>query len=142
MNDLTGERSVYSPNQVAAGTFFGGPLAGGYLLWANFKALGRAKQADMTIVITVAVVAAVLAIGFFLDKKLHGLGFGIGLAVVAAARRIAIDRQLDKQTIANSERYSFQSNWKVLGASVVWFFLTVVLAFLIFLALTIYGAKL
>ena len=36
---------IYSPYQVFAGAFFGGPIAAVYLVWKNFEALGKESLA-------------------------------------------------------------------------------------------------
>src|SRR5690554_4150397 len=44
-------KRLYSQNGIAIATFFGGPLAAGYLIRQNFKALGKEREGLISIIL-------------------------------------------------------------------------------------------
>lgn len=102
---------IYSPYQVFAGGFFGGPIAPVYLLWKNFKALGKDSLARQAILWGSVLVVATVAVLPFLPEKFPPYVlpaiFG-GLAMI-----IARQSQMTKQAIRESNEYGFASFWRV-----------------------------
>ena len=94
--------AIYSPIQVFAGAFLGGPIAAVYLLWENFKALGKELLARQTIIWGSVLVLAIVASLPFLPENLPNAIlpaiFG-GVAMV-----IASQFQMKKQEIREFER--------------------------------------
>ncbi len=43
---------VYSTKMIVIGSFFGGVLAGSYMMYRNFKTLGEERKANLTVVFT------------------------------------------------------------------------------------------
>jgi hypothetical protein len=107
---------LYSPNQVGAGSFVGGPFAVVYLLWANFRALGEAGRARATFFWGAIFVVVIFLIVPFLPEKFPNMVIPVAYTVVA--RLVADRHQMSKQAIAASGRHEFQSSWKVLGLSI------------------------
>ncbi len=107
---------IYSPTQVAVGSFGGGPIATVYALWTNFRSLDNRSGAKQTIVWgSVFVVGLFLILPFLPDKFPN---YAIPVAYSMTARLIAEKFQMTKTAILQSERYEFQSNWNVLGISI------------------------
>jgi len=59
------EGTVYTTRTIIISTFFGGLLAGGYMVYHNFKTFGEHKKAVVAIVLTIITLLAFIATGFF-----------------------------------------------------------------------------
>jgi len=59
------EGSIYTTRTIIISTFFGGLLAGGYMVYWNFKTFGEHKKAITALVLTILTLLAVMATGFF-----------------------------------------------------------------------------
>jgi hypothetical protein len=109
---------LYTPAQIRAGSFLGGPIAAVYLLRENFRVLDRGPEAQTTVVWGIAFVAGLMALLPFLPKNFPNVV--LPLVYSAAAGAIADKWQLRKQAIVESGRYRIQSNWRVVGMSLLW----------------------
>ena len=69
---------VYSPAQVLGATFFGGVLAGCFLIGLNHNNHGQATRALWTVLAGFAGSAVLLGIGFMLPENFPGMGIPIG----------------------------------------------------------------
>lgn len=82
------DKKIYSEKQIVTGVLLGGPLAGGYFLWCDFKALG--KDTHATVVAIAAMIVTLVSFGLlfaipelqrlptFLIPAVHiGLTYGI-----------------------------------------------------------------
>jgi hypothetical protein len=103
---------LYSPTQVACGTI-GGPVGLIYFLKANFSALGNDAAARKTLIFGALLILCLVALLPFLPEKVPNSPFTI--AYILIARGVAQKYQMTKQTISDSPRYDFQSNWRVFG---------------------------
>ncbi len=59
--DSVPEYRIYKPNMMWVGSFFGGPLAAGYIIAENFRAFGQPKRARTTWIFTI--LATILVFG-------------------------------------------------------------------------------
>ncbi len=109
--------AIYSPNQIAAGTLLGGPIAAIFFLRANFNQLNAFEAARSTLVWGSAIVMALFALAFVLPDDFPGLPFSVAAAF--GARATAEKLQLTKEAIASSATHRFQSNWKVFGVGLL-----------------------
>jgi hypothetical protein len=107
---------IYSPNQVAAGSFLGAPGAAVYLLWKNFKSLGNSSAAKRTLAWGSVLIVLLLAALPFIPSNFPN--YAIPIAYTIIARLLAERLQMSKQAIADSEQYQFQSNWNVFGVAI------------------------
>ncbi|WP_330961290.1 hypothetical protein [Photobacterium sp. 53610] len=107
---------LYSPGQVAAATFLGGPLAASYMLNRNFIALGNPLKAKdvaqsgcwLTVILT-----------FFLGLLSEEFsGFLLPFVFAFATYQYARNNQISKEEIEQSQEYQFFSDWNVLVVSV------------------------
>lgn len=121
---------LYTPAQIRAGSFLGGPIAAVYLLRENFRALDRGPEARTSLVWGVAFVAALMGLLPFLPTRFPN--YVIPLLYSIAAGFVADKWQLRKQAIVDSGRYEIQSNWRVCGMA-----LLLMIAFIVILALEI-----
>ncbi|HEY5804068.1 MAG TPA: hypothetical protein VIT90_10290 [Lysobacter sp.] len=125
---VTGSRRLYSPAQVAAGAFVGGPVGVIYFLWTNFRALANHRAAQRTLMIGALLLIALSLVLPLLPEKFPSLPFTI--AYVLVARHIAEKQQMTKQAILESGDYTLYSNWRVFGLALV----CVVFSFVLMLA--------
>ena len=110
---------LYSPRQVAGGAFLGGPAGVVYFLAANFRAL-RKRQA-MKIMLSAGgggMLVLLVAIHFLPERFPYML---LNIAYVIVAYAVALKFQHSKQEIADSDRFAFHSNWRVIGLSLLCF---------------------
>lgn len=108
---------LYSPNQVGVGAFLGGPVAAVYMLAVNFRALNRGLAENRTWRWGALIVLATTVGVCLLPDEIPS--FPINIVWVLIAGHIAGRAQMGKSAIAASERHVFQSNWRVLGISIL-----------------------
>jgi hypothetical protein len=113
---------IYSPKQVSAGSFFGGPIALVYFLHNNFNTLGNSAAAARTLWWGILFNVTILATVPFLPR--HFPQYLIPLAYSLTAEYIANAKQLKKEAIATSAHFCFHSNWRVFGLSTALFVAT------------------
>ncbi|MBV9222231.1 MAG: hypothetical protein JO366_21270 [Methylobacteriaceae bacterium] len=110
---------VYSPAQVSFSSFLGGPGAMVYVLKKNFDVLGNQKAARAILIWGSLFTISLVLISPFLPERFPT--YALPLAYCFAARAIAERYQLKKEAIQSSDRFAFQSNWKVFGLSLGFF---------------------
>ena len=140
MTESTVKR-LYSPLQIGAGAFLGGPLAGTQMLWSNFVSLGKDREAKLTLAIGLSVTICLLVLATFLPVD-HTPTMLIPLILALAARFLSEIYQLKKEAIAASSEYVFQSEWRVALNTLLSLLVTVAFAFLIVLILSALGFEL
>jgi hypothetical protein len=114
---ITPNAKLYTPAQIRAGSFLGGPIAAAYLLWKNFRVLDRGPEARTTVVWGVAFVAGLMVLLPFLPARFPN--YLIPLLYSIAAGSVADKWQLQKQAIVDSGRFQIQSNWRVFGMALL-----------------------
>lgn len=112
MNEL----KMYSPNQVFLGSILGGPLAMLYFLWANFKTLGKSKEAKYTVIYGAVFALALILFLRFVPEQIPG---AIAQCTYSFVALIMVDTlQMNRDEVRAADNYSFQSNWRVLACAV------------------------
>lgn len=71
---------LYTPNQVATATFLASAIAGGWLMAANFRAIGQPFKARNSVWIGIGVTLATIALGFLLPDRFPNVVLPIGVA--------------------------------------------------------------
>ncbi|GAA3917157.1 hypothetical protein [Luteimonas lutimaris] len=104
---------LYSPGQVAAAGFLGGPVGLIWFLKANFAALGNSRLETKTVVLGVVLLVALVAIMPLLPEQFPGVLFTV--VYIFIGRYVAEKYQLTRKAIAESERFTLHSNWRVFG---------------------------
>ncbi|WP_221932910.1 hypothetical protein [Thalassotalea sp. PS06] len=104
---------IYSPTQVAVGTFLGGPVGLMYFLMSNFGTLQKHDSKQKTLYAGIGLIVLLLLTMPFLPDDFPSLPFTVAYVIIA--RYVADNQQMKKQEIVESDNYVFQSNWKVLG---------------------------
>ena len=84
---------IYSPRQVSAGSFFGGPIALVYFLHNNFKRLGNNAAAAQTLLWGILFNIALLGAMILVPAK-HFPHYVLPLAYSLAAQGIANAKQM------------------------------------------------
>jgi hypothetical protein len=121
------KQKIYSPVQVLAASFLGGPMAMIYVLWKNFQTLENPHGMRQILIwgsifIIVLILFSPLMPNGWQD---YVLPFGYSLAGWSLAKNF----QMSKQAIADSQSYEFQSAWNVIAVSVVFLVAMIVVAF-------------
>ncbi|MGH7291097.1 MAG: hypothetical protein ACREJT_07810 [Myxococcota bacterium] len=119
--ELTGvarERGgMYSPAQVAGAAFWGAPFAACWLLAENYVVLGNHRARTTALTFGVLSTVAVVALGFLLSEKFPRFilpaGYTLVFYQVASGFQGA---QFNAHMAAGHEK---QSNWRVVGVSVI-----------------------
>jgi hypothetical protein len=125
------KRKIYSPNQVLAAAFLGGPIAMVYVLWKNFQALENPHGMQQILLWGSIFIIALMVFSPLLPNS--WLDFVIPFAYPLAAWSLAESFQMTKQAIADSQDYEFQSAWNVIAVSMVFLVAMIVVAFIWFL---------
>ncbi len=115
-------KKLYSQKGISIATFFGGPLAAGYLIRQNFKALGKEREGLFSIILGILFTAAVFVPLFMLpeeiiDKIPNQLIPGIYTLIIYGIVEIIQGKDLK---IHKDEKRKFESNWKATGIGFLW----------------------
>ena len=123
---------LYTPAQIAGGTFFGTLAAPIWMLAANYRQLGRPDAAWRTWAIGMAVMTAFLTTVTLLPLSVPGLVIGIVQVIVV----LPIARTLQGAAIDNHFQNGggHYSNWRVAGISLLAAALVLGALFLLFSA--------
>ena len=128
---------LYTPAQVAVSSLLGGPCAAVFVLWKNFRGLGKSSNATHAIVWGTFLALLVFLIVPFLPEKFPNVV--VPAAYTGVAMSVNRQYQLSKKEILESERYEIRSNWNVLGISIAFLFATVAVLLSWFLFLDFVG---
>ncbi|WP_448570005.1 hypothetical protein [Thalassotalea ganghwensis] len=120
-------RSIYSPRQIQAATFFGGPFAAAYFLKFSFESIDKHDLASKSFIFSL--IGSVLIIGIlpFLPEKMPNnvIPLLYLIPVVALLKK----HYFTKEQIIESEEFEIESSWKVAGISLASVILYGVIAF-------------
>jgi hypothetical protein len=131
------KRKLFSPTQGAAAAFLFGPLAGLYILQANFAATGDHMLRSKTIQYGAMAVAAFALATSLVPEQVPGIVFSVIYMILT---RSFMDKyQHSKNAIADSELYRFQSNWLVFGIGMACIVVYIVILVAIIALLSVFG---
>ena len=130
-------KKIFSPNQVLAAAFLGGPMAMVYVLWKNFQTLENPHGMHQILFWGSIFIIALMLFSPLLPNS--WLDFVIPFAYPFAAWSLAESFQMTKQAIADSQAYEFQSAWNVIAVSIVFLVAMIVVAFTWFFVLVAVG---
>jgi hypothetical protein len=131
------KRKIYSPNQVLAAAFLGGPIAMVYVLWKNFQTLENPHGIQQILFWGSIFIIALMLFSPLMPNS--WLNYVIPFAYPLAAWSLAESYQMTKQAIADSQAYEFQSAWNVIAVSMVFLLAMIVVAFTWFSVLVAAG---
>jgi hypothetical protein len=128
---------LYSPMQVSLATYLGGPLSAIYFLKVNFDARGESTFSKRVTffgsLFTIMLIVAIPVISPHLSSSI------IPLLYLFPVMFVVHKYQLSKQEISDSKEFSFHSNWRVCGLSILWMLAYLILAVLVKQALISVG---
>jgi hypothetical protein len=115
-------------------SFFGGPFAAVQVLRENFQALEQPARSRSSLLWGAGFIGVLLAILPFLPEGFPNTFIPLVYSLIVG--ELVKKYQLSKEQIEQSEVLEFQSNWRVVGVSVIAFlsFLVLVAAWLFALA--------
>lgn len=122
-------KEFFSPKQIYVGTFIGGPLAAAYYLSENFKIMGQKNLDTICKVLGLVFTVVLFAYIFQLPEDFPNTIIPIVYSAIAAG--IAWQWQVTKEEAEVVESYSFQSNWRVAGISILSLVVTFAFLFLL-----------
>jgi diaminopimelate epimerase len=103
---------MYSPGQITAATFLGGPPGGGWLLALNYKRLGEPGKARAAVVITVLAMAALVTIGLITPgRSMSWMGIVPVVVMYSLAKALQGDAYQRHVRVGGS----IGSNWRTVG---------------------------
>lgn len=120
--------TLYSPNQVLAAAFIGGPLITLYALKQNFDVLGNLTGSQSVVRWGVAAVVLMLSVLPFLPQDFPQMVLPLAYSLVA--RAVAEKWQLTREQIADDERYDFIPTGRLIGQSLIGLLVFLVLSLL------------
>jgi len=126
------KKKLFSPNQILACAFFGGPMAMVYALWKNFQVLERPSDMQHMLFWGSLFIVALLLFSPVIPDWAE---VAIPVAYSFAARSIAENHQMSKQDIRDSAQYEFQPILNVVVVCIVYFVIFVLLTFGLIFAL-------
>jgi hypothetical protein len=139
MEATVGNSRLYTPLQIRAGSFLGGPIASVFFLRENFRVLGKVSEARTTLAWGIVFIVGLLAVLPFLPTRLPNIV--IPLAYSIAAGSIAEKWQLQKQAIVDSGVYQLHSSWRVFGLALLFLFAFLIVGVVVYLCLVALGLR-
>jgi hypothetical protein len=126
------KKKIFSPNQVLACSFFGGPMAMIYALWKNFQVLERPNDMQHILFWGALFIGLLLLFSPFIPDWAEIV---VPIVYSFGARSIAQNHQITKEAIRDSTDYEFQPALNVAAVCTVFFVGFVVLTFAVVFAL-------
>lgn len=127
--------SLFTVGAVTWATFFGSPLAGGFLLAANFVRYGEPRRARRVLLLSIALTIATFALAFLLPAEWKVPSASIYMPSLFATNRLA---EQEQGTLLRSHRAAggaFYSAWRAVGIGLATaVFVILVIAFISVLA--------
>ena len=113
---------LYTQQGISIATFFGGPLAAGYLIRQNFIALDKEREGLFAMILGILFTGAIFVPLFVLpeetiDKIPNQLIPAIYTAIIYGIVQAIQGKDLKKH---KEEKRAFQSNWKATGIGFLW----------------------
>jgi hypothetical protein len=130
------KKKLFTPNQILACSFFGGPMAMIYALWKNFQVLERPRDAQQILFWGSLFIVTLLLFSPFIPdwaEVVIPIGYSIG------ARSIAANHQMRKEDIRDSQAYEPQPVVNVAAVATVFFLAFVIVTFALIFALVSAG---
>jgi hypothetical protein len=128
---------IYSPNQVLAISFLGGPMAMVYALWKNFRDLQDPHGMQQILIWGSFFIIALMAFAPLMSSAWPD--YVLPFAYPIAAWFLADRHQMTKQSIAESQSYEFQTVPNVIAVSIIFLLAMLVTAAVLYSALAMIG---
>jgi hypothetical protein len=131
------KQKIYSPNQVLAAAFLGGPMAMVFVLWKNFKVLDDRHGMRQILFWGTAFIVTLMLFSPLMSTSWPD--YVIPFAYSGAAWSLADNFQMRKQAIRDSEQYEFQTAGNVIAVSIVFLVAMIVVSFVWVFLLAVIG---
>lgn len=124
-------KKLFTDKQLYLGTFLGGPIVAGIMVFKNFKRLGEPKKAELSILLTILFTVILFFTMFQLpDKVIEAIpSYLIPLInsfIIAAIFKKFQGKKIEDFFLNNGEQ---ESNWKVAGITGIGLIVTLVIVF-------------
>ena len=118
---------LFKVTGIGVATFFGTALAGGYLIYRNYKNLGNDAAAKKVMLLSAVATAALFGVSLIIPEGVAGPNVGLTIAQVVVMTQLAkkwfeddlLDHEVNGGTLA--------SNWLAFGISLLVFLLLLLL---------------
>lgn len=127
------KKKLFTPNQIFACAFFGGPIATVYALWKNFQVLERPRDARLIVFWGSLFIVTLLLFSPFIPDWADLV---VPIAYAFGAHSIVANHQMRKDDILHSQAYEPQPVANVAAVAVV-FFLSFVVVIFVFVSILI-----
>lgn len=117
--------AMYTPIQIALGSFLGGPISAIYFLWANYQSLGNDRFAKRTLVLGSMIMVPLFAVLPYLPDAFPPTI--IPLLYAITARELSRKTQLSSDDIQEHAGFVRASNWEIIAISVIGLIATMIL---------------
>ena len=116
------DKKLFTQKGISIATFFGGPLAAGYLIRENFRSLGKEREALIAIILGILLTAVIFVPLYMLpeeiiDKIPNQLIPAIYTLMIYGIVELVQGKDLKKH---QEQERQFESNWKVTGIGLLW----------------------
>jgi hypothetical protein len=128
---------IYSPNQVLAVSFLGGPMAMVYALWKNFHDLEDPHGMRQILLWGSFFIIALMAFAPLMSSTWPD--YVLPFAYPFAAWSLAERHQMTKQAITDSQTYEFQTVPNVIAVSIIFLLAMMVTAVILYSGLAAIG---
>ena len=110
---------LYKTSGIGVATFFGSTLAGGFLMYLNYKRLGLYDKATKCIVISIFATIAIFGVVYLIPEDIKVPNIAFTIPQVIAMVQIAKSQQESLINEHISAGGTMSSNWKAFGISVL-----------------------
>lgn len=117
----TKDKKFYSANSIHRATFLGGPLAAGYLIGENFKALNKPVAGRNALYLSIVVTVAIFALLFLLpDNFVDNIPKMLLPLIYLGLTALIIERTQGNALRKHKEHNNkFYSAWRAVGISLI-----------------------
>ncbi len=115
------DKKLFTQKGISIATFLGGPLAAGYLVRQNFRALGKETEALISIILGILLTAATFIPLFMLPEDIVDKIPNQLIPAIYTADDLGFRGYEDTRIQGyKEEERQFESNWKATGIGLLW----------------------
>ena len=115
--EVSPDTMLYSVGQITLATFLGAPLAGGWLIARNYKALGQPEKAGMNLFWSIVGTLVLIGLAFVLPDNFPNIGISVvSVIAVKSWADAQFGKLLGRHRAANGKVHSW---WRAVGIGVL-----------------------
>ena len=118
-NDRDYDYRLFKVSGIGVATFFGTVLAGGYLMYRNFKSLGKHAEANRALMWSAVAVVAIVGISLLLPEDINSPSIGFTVVQVVVITQLAKKHFSDALLDHELRGGKLASNWLAFGISLL-----------------------